>query len=330
MNSTNSKNAKNFYPVKFFGKETEGDLTRANNSLFFRTTLFAGFCVAGGALFWEPLRELAFLSLDDALYSHIGLIPLFSIAIIFLKRRVVFSRIKFAPVIGAAVVLPGVILLLVGKIYQLELVTRDYLSLYTSGLLLWTIGGFVGIYGERAFRRAMFPLLFLFFAVPVPTVVLDRSIRFLQHMTADTVDNVFGLTGLTYLRNGTVFHLPEVTIEVTEQCSGIRSSLALIVATTAAGYVFLETGWRRLLLVLAIIPITIFKNALRITTLTLMASYVDPSWLTDSWLHRAGGKPFFIIALLLWSPILWMLWRSERKYHTQGEAKGSRINKFFG
>ena len=243
MNSTKSKNAKNFYPacpacpigpedrigVKFFGKETEGDLTRANNSLFLRTGLFAGFCVAGGALFWEPLRELAGLSLDDALYSHIGLIPLFSIAIIFLKRRVVFSRIKFAPVIGAAVVLPGVILLLVGKVYQLELVTRDYLSLYTSGLLLWVIGGFVGIYGKQAFQRAMFPLLFLFFTVPVPTAILDQSILFLQHMTADTVDVLFGTIGLPYLRTDMVFQLPEVTIEVAEQCSGIRSSLALII-----------------------------------------------------------------------------------------------------
>ena len=132
-------------------------------------------------------------------------------------------------------------------------------------------------------------------------------------MTAHTVYGVFGLIGLTYLRTGMVFELPEVTIKVAKQCSGINSSMASIVATTAAGYVFLDTGWRRLLAVLAIIPITIFKNTLRITSLTLMASYVDPSWLTDSWLHRAGGKPFFFIALLLWSPVMWFLWRSERK-----------------
>ena len=121
-------NTKNFYPVKFFGKETEGDLTRENNSFFLRTGLFAGFCVAGVALFWEPLRELVFLSLDDALYSHIGLIPLFSIAMIFLKRRVVFSRIVFAPTIGAAVVLASAILLLVGRVYKPELGASDSLS----------------------------------------------------------------------------------------------------------------------------------------------------------------------------------------------------------
>ena len=210
-------------------------------------------------------------------------------------------------------ILAGLILLVIGKTFRPELGAGDYLTVCTSGFVFWIIGGFVGIYGVRAFRRAMFPLLFLFFFVPVPTVVLNRSIGFLQQMTADTVDGVFGFIGLPYLRSGLVFQLPEVTIQVAEQCSGIRSSLALIVATTAAGYVFLETGWRRLLLVLAIIPITIFKNALRITTLTLLASYVSTTWLTDSWLHKAGGKPFFLIALLLWSPILWVLWRSEKK-----------------
>jgi exosortase len=301
--------------------------TSSNNS--FRTSFFAALCAAGGVVFGESLRDLALLSLEDTLYSHIGLIPLFSFAIIFLRRREIFSRVEFAPVIGGAVFLTGLMLLLVGKSLQPGLGKNDYLSIYTSGFMLWTIGAFVGIYGARTFRRAMFPLLFLLFIVPVPAVVLDRSIIFLQQMTTETVDGIFGLVGLPYFRTETVFQLPEVTIQVAEQCSGIRSSLALIVATTAAGYVFLETGWRRLLLVLTIIPITILKNALRVTTLTLMASYVDPAWLTDSWLHRAGGKPFFFIALLLWAPILWMLWRSERKYHPRckTEGEGRTVNK---
>ena len=286
----------------------------SKNSLIYRNAFFVAFCTTGVAVFWEPLRELVVLALEDELYSQIGLIPVFSFAIIFLKRRDVFSRIEFTIPIGGAIILAGLSLLMVSKIWQAKLDAGDFLSLCTIGFLLWTVGGFVGIYGEKAFRKAMFPMLFLFFAVPIPTVVLDRSIRFLQQMTADTVDCIFGVIGLPYLRTGIVFQLPEVTIQVAEQCSGIRSTLALIVAATAAGYFFLETGWRRILLVLAIIPVTIFKNALRITTLTFLAAYVDPAWLTDSWLHRFGGKPFFILALLLWSPILWLLWRSERKF----------------
>ena len=293
--------------------------TKPINSLFLRNTLLTVvFYAVGIAVFWAPLYHLAALSLDDPLYSYIILIPLFSIAIILLKRKDVFSQVKFAPAIGVAAVMTGLALLLVGTALKPDLGDNDFLSLSTSGFVLWTIGVFVGLSGRQAFQKAMFPLLFLFFLVPIPAVVLDRCIRFLQLMTADAVDVIFGLIGLTYLRTDMVFQLPDVAIEVAEQCSGIRSSMSLVVATTAAGYVFLETGIRRIILVLAIIPITIFKNALRITTLTLMAAYVDPAWLTDSWLHRAGGKPFFFIALLLWSPILWLLWRSEKK-----------LNKFF-
>ena len=264
--------------------------TNSNNSFIHRSILFAAFCAVGIAVFWTPLYHLAVLSHNDSLYSHIVLIPLFSFAIVFLKRKDFFRQVTYAPAVGATVVLAGLILRFAVNVFQLEVEQNDYLTLCIIGFVLWIIGGFVGFYGKRAFRRAMFPMLFLFFAVPLPTVVLDRTIRFLQQMTAHAVDGVFGLIGLTYLRTGMVFELPEVSIQVAEQCSGIRSSLALIVATTAAGYVFLETGWRRLIGVLAIIPITIFKNALRITALTLMASYVDPSWLTDSWLHRAGGS----------------------------------------
>ena len=281
--------------------------------MLLRNTLFTALCAAGVAFFWTPLYHLAVLSIDDPLYSYIILIPLFSIAIILLKRKDVFSKVKFAPAIGAAAVLTGLALLLVGTALKPDLGGNDFLSLSTCGFVIWTIGVFIGLYGKQAFQKAMFPLLFLFFLVPVPSVVLDRCVRFLQLMTADAVDGIFGLIGLTYLRTGMVFQLPNVAIEVAEQCSGIRSSMSLVVATTAAGYVFLETGWRRLIVVLAIIPITIFKNALRIATLTLMAAYVDPAWLTDSWLHRAGGKPFFFIALLMWSPILWLLWRSEKR-----------------
>lgn len=283
------------------------------NFSLLRNTLFTAFCAVGMVVFWAPLYRLTMLSLDDSLYSHVILIPLFSIAIIYLKRKDVFLKVKYAPAIGSAVVLSGLMLLLAGQAHQQGLENYDYLSLCTGGFVLWLIGGFVGFFGRTAIRKAMFPLLFLFFAVPIPANALEYSTIFLQQMSAGAVDVIFRMIGLPYMRYGTVFELPELTIKVAEQCSGIRSSLALLVATTAAGYVFLETGWRRLMAVLAIIPITIFKNALRITALTLMASYVDPSWLTDSWLHRAGGKPFFFIALLLWAPILWLLWRSEKK-----------------
>ena len=63
-----------------------------------------------------------------------------------------------------------------------------------------------------------------------------------------------------------------------------------------------------MVLVCSILPITILKNGMRITTLSILAVYVDPSWITDSWLHSAGGIPFFIISLIFFlGPVLLVL-----------------------
>jgi exosortase len=285
----------------------------SKHSLLHRIAFYSIFCAIGIGIFWTPFKKLIALSFGDALYGHIFLIPIFSIAVVYIKRKVFFTKLHYAFAQGAPIVLTGLMLFTVGTIYQQRLSGIDYLSLCTIGVVLWVIGGFIGCFGKYTFREAMFPILFLFFMVPIPTFILDRIVLFLQNMTSDAVDAIFKIMGLTYLRYGNVFELPDISIKVAEQCSGIRSSLALIISATAAGYVFLNTVWRRLVAVLFIVPITIFKNALRVTALTLMAVYVDPTWLTDSWLHKAGGKPFFFVALLLWSPILWFLWRSEKR-----------------
>jgi exosortase/archaeosortase family protein len=66
-----------------------------------------------------------------------------------------------------------------------------------------------------------------------------------------------------------------VTIEVAKECSGIRSSLAMIITSVVAGYPILPPpGWRRIVLCLAVVPIPMFKNAIRISTITLLAIYV--------------------------------------------------------
>jgi exosortase/archaeosortase family protein len=57
--------------------------------------------------------------------------------------------------------------------------------------------------------------------------------------------------------------------------------------------------------------IAMFKNSIRIVTLSLLGNYVDPVILTSS-LHREGGTPFFVLALLLLAPILFLLRRSEK------------------
>jgi exosortase/archaeosortase family protein len=109
------------------------------------------------------------------------------------------------------------------------------------------------------------------------------------------------------------FELPGVAIEVAKECSGIRSTLALLITSIMAGYLFLESGWNRIILVLSIFPLTILKNAFRIITLSLLAVYMDKSWLTGSFLHQSGGIFFFLLALAILFPVFLLLRKTEKK-----------------
>ena len=93
---------------------------------------------------------------------------------------------------------------------------------------------------------------------------------------------------------------------------GIRSSIALFITSLLAAHLFLHTGWKKLVLILAAFPISMFKNAVRIVTLSLLAARVDQRIVTSS-LHEEGGIPFFLLALAMLAPILLMLRRSEKE-----------------
>jgi exosortase/archaeosortase family protein len=104
-----------------------------------------------------------------------------------------------------------------------------------------------------------------------------------------------------------------MSIEVAKECSGIRSSLGLFITAILGGYLFLRTGWKNVILALFVFPITVFKNGIRIVTLSALAIHVDEKFITQSFLHRSGGFLFYIPALLLLGIVLWRLRKSEQR-----------------
>ena len=168
------------------------------------------------------------------------------------------------------------------------------------------------VVGTGGLRAACFPLLFLFFTIPIPEGILKPIIRFLQAGSAEAAYWMLRAVGVPLFRDGFLFTLPGLTVEVAEQCSGIRSGISLFLVGILAGRIFLESGWRRLALAAAVVPITIAKNGLRIVTLSLLGAYVDRGVLQGP-LHKAGGIPFFGVALVMLAVVLWALRRGESR-----------------
>jgi len=275
----------------------------------------------GAVIYFVPIRELTQLSFVSELYSHFILIPAVSLFFLAAERKAIFAEIGGRPLPGLAVCAGGLAAYAIAWLFKGQLpvsdfrgtpMPNDYLTLCMIGAVAWVVGSFITVYGTRAFKKARFTLLFLLFAIPIPLFVLDPVISALQHASTEASDVVFALTGVPYYRDGFVFELPNVAVRVAEVCSGIRSSLALLILSVITGHMFLRTVSRRILLAVAVFPITVIKNAARITTITLLASYVDKSFLTNHWLHTSGGIPFFAVALSLFIPMVWLLRRTEQ------------------
>jgi exosortase len=272
-----------------------------------------------GALYFVPLQALGELSLNSELYSHFMLIPVVSLYFLVMERKAIFAKTGYSIGISMPVVAAGLLFYWVGKSSHAGLNQNDYLALMMFSFFLCINGGFIGIHGSRAFRKALFPLLFLIFMVPIPTVILDALIKVLLIGSADTSYAIFKVLGVPVYRDGFVFELPGLAVEVARQCSGIRSTIGMFITSVIAGYMFLRTGWGRVVLILAIFPITIFKNSVRICSISLLAAYVDKSWITDSWLHSGGGIVFFVLGLIILGAVLLIIQKFEkRKIRTRG------------
>jgi exosortase len=259
--------------------------------------VFALGVLASIGLFAAPLHDVLNLALGDERYSHLFVVPLVTTILIWMNRERVFVEPVPSLYGGFALVLAGVAL---GSFY----LWTDFLSAGAAlvvavfgVLLVWT-GLFLANYGIQALRTAAFPFIFLIFLVPIPDSIMDRAVLFLQKASADMSYGLFKWAGVPVFREGFRFQLPGVAIEVAEECSGIRSSMSLLLSSILAGHFVLRSRMHRISLTLLTIPVVILKNAVRIVTISMLGVYVDRGYL-DGDLHHRGGVLFSAPAIAI-------------------------------
>jgi len=255
---------------------------------------------------------LAWLSLayHNEQYSFLWMIPLITATLIYRARQEIFANTETAPV---WIVLAGAggMLCVVAHLPAMRLGPIDALIVAMVGVVvLWT-GLFRLCYGRHAWRAARFPLAFMLFMVPIPQSLLESVIHLLQTGSALVVESLLSLLQVIHLRSGTRFVMPGLSIDIAPECSGFRSSMALLILVTLIAHYALRSRWRQLLLVASVIPLVLFKNGLRIVTLSLLAINVDQSFMTGS-LHHRGGFVFFGLTLVILLTFCWLLKRSEK------------------
>ena len=277
-------------------------------SLRIRNGLSLLLLFAAVAWFWQPLVSLFSLTQQQEHYSHIVLIPCLSLYVLYLERKAILASREWSPWLGSLVIGLG------AWCYWSAYAAIDQLSMTILALVVMCWGIFVACFGITLCRKVSFGLFLLLFMVPLPSFLLDAVIGFLQRSSAEATAVLFSVLGVPVFRQGFVFSLSNFSIHVAEECSGIRSAISLLIVSLVAGHFFLRSAWTKLGLVMVVIPLAIVKNAFRIVGLSLLANYVDPTFITDSTLHRNGGIPLFLLSLVVLLSLAWLLRRFEKKF----------------
>ncbi len=261
------------------------------------------------SLFWQAFRSLYALAVHSDNFSHILLIPLISGWLLYLDRSEIQELLAYDFIAAAIFQLPGILLKLFA-IYSPSLNPSERLTVNVLAFLFFLVAGYVAVLGRATARKTWFALAFLLFAVPLPSALLDPLIYELQAGSARVAEFLFDLSGVPVLREGLVFRLSRISIEVAQECSGIRSSTVLIILAVLISHFSFRPFWKKTVFVVAGLLMMFIKNGVRIATLALLANYVDPGFLYGR-LHHQGGVVFFLFGLGLLVPLYWWLRRGE-------------------
>src|SRR5437660_4085294 len=241
-------------------------------------------------LYGGILRNLAWQWWDDPNYTHGFLVPLFSGFLIWQRRKRLAALPANGNWIGLPVLLAGVGALLLGDFAAENFLTRSSLIVVLAGLILFHLG-------QKAFRVLAFPLLFLFFMVPLPATLFYAMAFPLQTLAARNAAWTLDVLGVPVLLDGNVIHLTRLSLGVAEACSGIRSLISLFSVAVGWAALSLPGIWALAIFVAAVVPITILANAGRVVITGLIGQWFGVEY-AQGFFHTFSSWLVFVFAFV--------------------------------
>ena len=241
-------------------------------------------------LYQRVLRDLAVDWWTEPSLSHSLLIPPLALYIAWIYRRETF-RDPARPTAAGLWLTGGACLMFgVGVVAGEFFLCRMSFVLQIAGLI-WTF------WGTERFKRLMFPLLFLATAVPLPALLYQRLTAPLQIFASSEATAIARALGVTVSRDGNILQLANVSLSVSEACSGLNSLSALMTTSLLLGFISTgRTGPRVLLFALAV-PLAIGTNILRLAGTAVIADYHLE--LALGFYHMFSGWLVFVVSFAI-------------------------------
>jgi exosortase len=231
-------------------------------------------------------------NMPESLYSHALLIPPISLFFVWRLRAPLLAEPIAPSYLGYPVLFSGCLMLLLGDF--LGFMTFVHLALLPvlAGLCLILLG-------SQQLRILWFPVLFLFFMIPMPYSIIS-PISFQSKMLATESSVALGqLLTLHMVQDGSYVYLgADDRLLVGDVCGGMRSLIALLAFGALMAYMSKAKWWAKLLILLLSPAIAILANVSRIFFLCIVG-YVWGSETATGLVHDVSGIGIFAVAFAM-------------------------------
>jgi exosortase len=243
-----------------------------------------------GVLYTPVLKALVINWVQDPDYGHGFLVPVFAGYALWRSRRRWQNLTPEPSNFGLPVILFGIALLIVGSLGAELFLTRASLLVILAGMVLYLFGG-------KTLFAVAFPLSYLVFMIPLPTIMYNQLTFPLQLAASRLAAGSLDAVQVPVLREGNLLILPNQTLEVVEACSGIRSLMSLFALAITYSYLAESRAWARLTVAALMLPVAVLSNAFRIFGAGVFTYLLGAKW-AEGFFHTFSGWLVFVTALV--------------------------------
>jgi len=255
--------------------------------------------------FWGGISELMTRWEKQEEYSHGYMIPMVTAYLIW-QRRDLLKTIEFKPAwLPVGFVFLGLLISIIGEISALYVLIHFSLILIILGMA-WSLMGWNG------FKYVLIPVILLGFAIPLP-YFLEATLTAELQLISSKLGVVFiRLFGIPVFLEGNVIDLGGFSLQVVEACSGLRYLYPLMGVGFIAAYMYQVEYWKRVIVFLSTIPITILMNSLRIGIIGILVEHWGTG-MAEGFIHFFEGWIIFIACLAILITEMWLLTKVGNK-----------------
>lgn len=265
-------------------------------------------------LYWDVFETLITVWHNKEEYGHGFIIPMITLYFIGQKKSLIFAE-KFAPSwSGIAIIVFAISSYFVGAIGNI-----DFLLNFSFIFLL--IGLSLVIAGYKISKIILIPILILIFSFPLPSILQAGLTAKMQLFSSKLGVSFIRFCNIPVYLEGNLIDLGHYQLNIVEACSGLRYLFPLMSLAFICTYLYQVVFWKRIIVFLSSIPITIFMNSFRIGITGILVEYGGTS-MAKGFIHDFEGWIIFMACLIVLAFEMWLLSWNERKTRRWDELFG--------